>query len=55
MVGVEPIDTTKPKIWRRKYLLLPAASKNNRGLSQNSVSLNSKNWGSFKLRVHAYS
>ena len=55
LVGVKPKDTTKPKIWRRKDLLLLAASKNTGGLSQSSVSPNSKNWRSFKLEAPAYS
>ena len=43
MAGVEPKDTTKPKIGRRKELLLIAASKENTGdLSQSSVSRNNK-------------
>ena len=43
LVGVEPIDTTKPKIGRRKDLLLLAASKENTGdLSQSIVTLNNK-------------
>ena len=42
-MDVEPKDTAKPKIERRKDLLLLAASKENTGdLSQSSVSLNSK-------------
>ena len=32
LVGVEPIDTTKPKIGRRKDLLLLAARKGTRGI-----------------------
>ena len=39
LVGVEPIETTKPKIGRRKDLLLLAAGKQNTGdHSQSSVS-----------------
>lgn len=39
--GIEPKDTTKSKIWRRKDLLLLAASKENtEALSQSSVSQN---------------
>ena len=54
LVSVEPKDTTKPKIRRRKDLLLLAAGKENTGdLAQSSVFLNS--WRSIKLRVHAYS
>ena len=41
MVGVEPEDTTKPEIRRRKDLLLAASKENTRHLSQSSV-LNSK-------------
>ena len=37
----EPIDTTKPKIGRRKDLLLLAANKNNGDLFQSNISLNS--------------
>ena len=42
LVGVEPKDTTKPKIWRRKDLLLAASKENTGDLSQSSVPLNSK-------------
>ena len=43
LMGVKPIDTTKPKIGRRRDLLLLAASKENTGdLSQSSGSRNSK-------------
>ena len=43
LVGVEPIDTTKPKFRRRKDLLLLVASKENTGdFSQSSISPNSK-------------
>ena len=43
MVSVEPKDTTKPKIRRRKDLSLLVASKENTGdLSQSSVSPNGK-------------
>lgn len=39
LVGVEPINTTKPKTERRKDLLLLAASKENTGhLSQSNDS-----------------
>ena len=38
--GFKLIDTTKPKIERRKNLLLPAASEENtRDLSQSSISI----------------
>ena len=40
--GDEPKDTVKPKIRRRKDLLLVAGEENTRNLSQSSVSLNSK-------------
>ena len=41
-MGIEPIDTTKPKIKRRKDLV-PIASKENTGdLSQRNISTNSK-------------
>ena len=42
LVGVKPTDTTKPKIRRRKDLLLAASKENTGDLSQSSVSLNSK-------------
>ena len=42
LVGVEPKDTNKPKIGRRKYLLLAASKENTGDLSQSSVSSNSK-------------
>ena len=48
LVDVEPKDTMKPKIGRRKNLLFAASKENIGDLSQSSVSLN---WGSFKLRV----
>ena len=54
-MDVEPIDTTKPKIGRRKDLLLAACKENTGALSQSSVSPNSKIREVFKLRVHAYS
>ena len=48
LVGVEPINTTQPKIERRKDLLLLAASKGNIvDLSQSGVS-QQQNWRSFK-------
>ena len=46
----EPLDKTKPKIRRKKVILL-AASKENTG----DLFPNSKIQGSFRLRVHAYS
>ena len=43
LMGIKPKDTTKPKIRRRKDLLLSVANMENiRDLSQSSVSLNSK-------------
>ena len=43
MVVVQPKNTTKPKIRRKKDLLLLAVSKENtEDLSQSSVSLNRK-------------
>ena len=42
MVGVEPKDTIKPKIGRKRDLLLAASKENPGVLSQSSVSLNSK-------------
>ena len=50
LVSVEPIDTTKPKLGRRKDSLLVESKENTRDLPQSSFSLNS-----FKLRVLAYS
>ena len=40
--GVEPKDTSKAKIRRRRDLLLAAGVENTGNLSQSSVSLNSK-------------
>ena len=51
-MGVEPKDTTKPKI-RRKDLLSLAASKE--GSYPKQCLSEQQNWGSFKLRVYAYS
>ena len=42
LVRVEPKDTTKSKVGRRKDLLLAASKENTRDLSQISVSPNSK-------------
>ena len=42
MVGIETKDTTKPKIGRRKNLLLAARKENTGDLSQSTVSPNSK-------------
>ena len=42
VVGIEPKDTTKPKSGRRKDLLLAARKESTGGLSQSSVSRNSK-------------
>ena len=42
LLGVEPTDTNKPKIERRKDLLLAASKENTGDLSQSSVSPNSK-------------
>ena len=42
LVGVEPEDTTKPKIRRRKDLLLAASKEHTGDLSQRSVSPNGK-------------
>ena len=41
MVGVEPMDTTKPKIIRKDLLLVPS-KENTRDPSQSNVSPNSK-------------
>ena len=54
MVDVQLIDTTKLKIGRRKDLLLAAREENTR-IFPKAVSPQQQNWGSFKLRVHAYS
>ena len=54
-LGVKPKDITKPKIGRRKGLLL-AASKENTGESFPKRCLSKQhNWGSVKLSVHTYS
>ena len=42
LVGVEPKDTTKPEIRRRKDLLLAASKENTGDFFQSSVSPNSK-------------
>ena len=55
LAGIEPLDITKPKIRRRKDLLLLAESQGTEDLSQNSVSPNSKTGEVFKLGVHAFS
>ena len=51
---VEPEDTSKSKIRRRKDLLL-AASKENTGSFPKQCFPEQQNWGIFKLSVHAYS
>ena len=52
-VGVEPIDTTNPKLRLMKDLLFLSVSKeNNRDLSQNSVSTNSK-IGKLQAKSHS--
>ena len=53
LMGVEPKDTTKPKIGRRKDPLLAASKENTGNISQSSVC--PKTAESFKLRAHAYS
>ena len=55
LVDGEPLDTTKPKIRRRKYLLSLAASKRTHGPFPKQYLPKKQNWGSFKLRVCAYS
>lgn len=50
MVGVEPKDPTKPKIRKRKYVLLAASNDNAGDLSQRSVSPNSKTRGVLSQR-----
>ena len=42
LLGVEPKDTAKPKIRRRKDLFLAASKENTGDLSQSNVSLNCK-------------
>ena len=42
LVGIEPVDITKPQSGRRKDLLLAAGEENTGDLSQSSVSPNSK-------------
>ena len=42
MVGVEPKDTTKPKIGRRKELLLAASKEDTGDFSRSSFSPKSK-------------
>ena len=42
LVGIEPIDTTKPKTGRRKDVLLAESKENTGDLFQSNVSLNSK-------------
>lgn len=55
-LGVEPIDTIKPKKGKRRDLLLLAANKKKPGdISQSRASLNSKTGEYFTLRVHACS
>lgn len=53
-LGVEPKVTTKPTNWRRKELLL-SASEENTGASPKQCLPEHHSWGSFKLRVYAYS
>lgn len=55
LVDVEPIDTTNPKYERRNDLLLLEASKENTGLLPKVVAPQGQDWGSFKVRAHAYS
>ena len=55
LVGVEPIDTAKPKIRRRKEMLFLVVSKESMGnLSQSSVSLDSKIGGGSAGEESAY-
>lgn len=55
-LGVEPIDTIKPKKGKRRDLLLLAANKKKPGdISQSRASLHSKTGEYFTLRVHACS
>ena len=54
-MGVEPIDTAKPKIRRRKEILFLVVSKESMGnLSQSSVSLDSKIGGGSAGEESAY-
>ena len=55
MVGVGPVDTTKPKMGRRKDLLVFASNEENLGIFLKAVSSETAKLESFKLRVHAYS
>lgn len=50
MLGVEPKDTTKPKIGKGRVLF--AMSKREH---PKQCLLGQQNWGSFKLRVRTYS
>ena len=54
LVGVRPNDTTKPEIKRREDSLL-FQLRRTPVIFPKAVSLEQQNWGSFKLRVHAYS
>ena len=54
-MSAEPVFTTKSKIEEEKDILLAASKENTGDLFQRSVSFEQKNWGSFKLKVHAYS
>ena len=47
MVDVKPLDATKPKIRRRKYLLLLAASKENTQIFPKAVSPQKAKLGKF--------
>lgn len=49
-MGVEPVDTTKPRMGRRKALLLGASKENTRDLSP-ALSREQQNFGRFKLRI----
>lgn len=53
----KPKDTTKPRIGRRKDLLLVSHKENMEDLSQSPKQClpEQQNWGSFTLRVYAYS
>ena len=50
MVGVVLVDSNKPKVWRRKDVLLPSAGKESSKDCPQAVKL-----GRFKLRVHIWS
>ena len=52
---VEPKDTTKPKIGRKKDLLLVASKEDTTDFFPKHCLPEQENWRTFKLRVHAQS